>query len=99
MNHWMHELDTTVLHGLPVIVHWSVMGEDRPQTWDCPAEYQEIQYEVCDRTGRAANWIESRMTADDHQALLEELQDELDGMKANAMESLAENMAWERRYA
>ena len=98
MNHWMHELDTTVLHGLPVIVRWSVMGEDRPATWDCPAEHEEIEYEVCDRTGRVANWIESRMTRNDHQALLEELQDELDGMKANAMESLAENMAWERRY-
>ena len=97
-SHWQHELDTTVLGGLPVIVKWSVQGEDRPATWHHPAEYQEIEYEVCDRTGRAANWIESRMSPDDHRALLDELEDELHGMKAEALESLAEDMAWERRY-
>ena len=95
---WTADHETTVLGGLPVIVKWSVQGDDRPATWHHPAEYQEIEYEVCDRTGRWAGWIENKMTPADHQALLEELQDELDGMKADAMESIAEDMAWERKY-
>lgn len=80
MNDQTYDHDTTLLCGLPVIIKWKVQGENRPATLDCPAEYEEITYEVCDRTGRHAEWIRKQMTLDDRAALLDELRDELDGM-------------------
>ena len=70
---WTADHETTVLGGLPVLVNYAVLGADRPASWHGPAEHCEIEYEICDRRGRYAGWIERRMNDADRRALEEEL--------------------------
>ena len=35
--------------------------------------YEEVEFLVCDRTGRPASWLESKMTADDHDRIVCEI--------------------------
>jgi len=73
-----YELETTVLRGLPVLIKYSVRGEHRPATFDCPAEHEEIEYEVCDRRGRYAKWIEQRLADRDHDRILDAIERDRD---------------------
>ena len=70
---WPHEIETTVLDGLPVLVRYAVHGEDRPASWNGPADYAEMEYEICDESGRYAAWIEAQMTESDRRELEKEL--------------------------
>jgi len=94
----MNELETTVLNGLPVLIKWAINGSYYPATRYEPAEYPELDYEICDARGRPAQWIEDRMTGAEHQRVSDLLWSEAEAMKRDAEESMAEDRAWERRY-
>ena len=47
----------------------------------CPSDldyygYSEVEYDVLDRRGRPAPWLERKMTPDDHQRIKEEILEE-----------------------
>ena len=42
-----------------------------PQTFDCPGSC-DFDYEIYDRKGYRARWLESKVTGDDHNRLIDE---------------------------
>ena len=59
-----YEMETRVC-GIPCIVKYSILGQDRPGTREEPPEYQEVEYQVCDLNGWYAPWLEDKMQHDD----------------------------------
>ena len=45
-----------------------------PDGW-APAEPEEISFQVLDRRGRAAPWLEEKLTEDDRKRIIKELYD------------------------
>ena len=51
-----------------------------PGMGDCdPPEYEEFEYEILDRRGYKASWLEKKLKPDDKDRLLEEFHLERDG--------------------
>lgn len=59
---------TRFYHGRPARLH------GHPDTW-APPEYEEINFQVLDRRGRPAPWLEEKLDAQDRVRIERELSD------------------------
>lgn len=50
------------------------MGPRADSDWDCYG-YTEIEFEVCDRRGRPAPWLERKLTLEDKQRIETEIEE------------------------
>lgn len=53
------------------------MGPSADSDWDCYG-YAEVEFEVLDRKGYRAPWLEKKMTAEDRQRIEQELLDSME---------------------
>lgn len=67
----MTELETKIA-GIPCVIRYEITGQHMPSDGINPPEYPELEYEVCDRNGRQADWLESKMTAADELRISDE---------------------------
>ena len=54
------ELETTI-HGIPCIIGDIRIVAAEPATREYPGEYEQIDWQVCDRKGYPAPWLERKM--------------------------------------
>ena len=76
----------TRIDGIPCICNVTHYSPDKPMRvygsgWgDCdPPEYEHFEYEILDRKGYKAPWLEKKITPYEQDRLLEELHIELTG--------------------
>ena len=69
--------------GIPCLIKYAIHGEYRPAKVDAPpeycyeAEYPEVDFEVLDRRGNPAPWLERKLTSEDRDRIENEcLEDE-----------------------
>ena len=70
-----HDYPITVLGGLPCIARVHSFYPIIPATWHHPEEGGEVDWELLDRRGRQADWLEKRMTEKERQRLEDEVYD------------------------
>jgi len=68
-----HDYHITVIGGLPCIARVHSFYPIIPATWHHPEEGGEVDWELLDRRGRQADWIEKRMTEKERQRLEDEV--------------------------
>jgi hypothetical protein len=54
-----------VLGGLPALARVTAYVPFVPATWTAPAEGHEVEFEILDRGGRRAPWLERRLMPKD----------------------------------
>ena len=58
----------TTICGIPCQIEYTITGDYRPAHINCeadysyPAEYPDIEFDVLDRRGRPAPWLECKLT-------------------------------------
>lgn len=67
----MNEFETTI-DGIPCIVRYSISGMEMPATREEPPEYEDLEYQILDRKGYPAPWLESKMTSSDELRISDE---------------------------
>ncbi len=61
----MTDYPVKVLGGLPCLARVTHYAPFRPATWSAPAEGHEVEFEILDRRGMPAPWLERRLTPQD----------------------------------
>lgn len=67
----LNELETRIC-GIPAIVKYSTPIYDRGCKWT-PPEWTFDTVIICDRNGREAEWLEQKMTREDHDEVLDKI--------------------------
>jgi hypothetical protein len=75
-NYYMAELETRIC-GIPCIIGVTSYYEDAG-SWDCPPD-SDCEYEILDRKGYPAAWLERKMTAKDEDNLYQEVCEYMSG--------------------
>jgi len=70
-----HDYPITVLGGLPCIARVHSYIPIIPATWHHPEEGGEVDFELLDRRGRQAGWLEKRLTAKERERIYAEVYD------------------------
>lgn len=56
-------------HGLPALARVTHFIPYTPASWDAPADGPEVEWELLDRNGRPAAWLERQVTASERRAI------------------------------
>lgn len=77
----------TRVAGIPAVARVTYARYTKPDygSWASPDDYYggwALSWEICDRNGRYAPWLERKLTADDRRRIEAELIDELEGETA-----------------
>lgn len=57
---------------------WRGSKYSAPSDWDYTGGWYNIEYDVYDRRGYRAKWLEDKITPDDHKRIIEEIEEEID---------------------
>ena len=74
----------TTIAGIPCQVDVTHYEPYEPATWHEPASGGEIEFEVYDRRGYRAAWLERKVTEDDEVRIFAEWEAELQGRRDDA---------------
>jgi hypothetical protein len=69
-NHYIAEMETRIC-GIPCIIGVTYYNRDEG-SWDCPPD-SDVEYEVLDRKGYPAAWLERKMSPKDETKLYEQV--------------------------
>ena len=58
--------------GIPCQINVTLLTESIPATWDDPECGGDFEFEVLDRKGYRAKWLEKKLTPADEQRIFEE---------------------------
>lgn len=67
----------TRVDGIPCQVDVTYYEPYKPATFHCPAEGGEIEFDIYDRKGYHAPWLERKLTDDDNERIFEEYENHL----------------------
>lgn len=87
----------TRIAGIPCIVRYEITGCYEPETPVCPASHPDLEFEVCDRRGRTADWLFDKMTQFDEERICKECWQHDKNERVEAEKSAAENAAMWRQ--